>query len=137
MLFFTLALEPAFRVYSGAAAVAGGSHCLAVAMIGHIASCKNAWNVGHRVLNRNDISGFIHVDGAFEQACVRLMPDCQEESLHREDTLLARLHIAKSQTRHFIFANHLGYFRIPDKANLGVLKSAVLHDFAGSQRSAA
>src|SRR6266487_288102 len=62
------------------------------------------------------------------------MPDCQEETLYRQSALLVRLHIVKSQTRNFIFTQNFGDFCIPDKANFGVLKCAILHDLASSER---
>src|SRR5260370_4414463 len=106
-------------------------------MIGYVARCENTRNVGHRMLNWNNVAGPIHFDGALEQVGVRLMPDCQEESLNRQYALFARFHIAQPQTRNFVFTQNLGHFRVPDKADLGILESALLHNLARSQRIAA
>src|SRR6202162_757239 len=127
------ALEPAFCSNCGATAVPGGGDCLAIAMISYIACRKNTWNIRHRVFNWNDISNLIHIKNALEQVRIRLMSNCQEETLYRQSALLASLHVVKSQTRNFIFTQHFGYFCIPDNANLRVLKCAILHDLAGSE----
>src|SRR2546430_14476860 len=133
-LIFTQSLEPAFRIYRGATAVPGGGNCLAVAMISYITCGKNAWNISHCIFNRDNIPNIIHIKNALKQVCIRHMSNGQEKTLYRQNALFVRLHIVKSQTRNFIFTQHLGYFSIPDKTNLRVLKCAILHYLAGSER---
>src|SRR2546429_6629256 len=58
--FQTLALEPAFQINGRAAAITGSSDRLTVAMISNIASSKDSGDIGHRVLNRDDITCRIH-----------------------------------------------------------------------------
>src|SRR5260221_11586913 len=106
-------------------------------MIGYVARCEYTRTVGHRMLERNNVASPIHFDDALEQVGVRLMPDCQEESLNRQYALFARFHIAQPQTRNFVFTQNLDHFCVPDKADLGILESALLHNLARSQRIAA
>src|SRR6266568_4593506 len=131
--FHALALKPALQVNRGPASIAGSGHRLAVAMIGHIPGGENACNVGHRMLNRHNIPGPVHLDHTLEQIGIGFVTNGQEKSLHRQYTLRARFQIAQSQTRHRVLAQHLGHIRIPDEADLRVFKSALLHDLARAQ----
>src|SRR6266516_1686292 len=86
-LIFTQALEPAFCIYSSTTAVTSSRDCLAIAMVSDITCGKNAWNIRHRVFNRNNIPDLIHISDALEYSGVRLMPDCQEKTMYRQRAL--------------------------------------------------
>src|SRR5581483_1392384 len=134
---FALALQPAFDVDGGSTAIAGGCDGLAVAVIGDIASRENAGDVGHGVLNRDDVAGLIHVNNALEESGVGLVADCQEDALRLQYSLFVRFQIAYTHPRYGIFAQDFSYLAIHYKADLGVLARAVLHDFAGAEGIAA
>src|SRR5436309_1715130 len=68
-----LALQPPFEIDSCTTAITGGSNSLPVAMISNIARREDTWNVGHRMLNRNNVALLIHRDNALEQAGIRFM----------------------------------------------------------------
>src|SRR5579859_3655301 len=101
---FAQAFQPALGVDGGAAAITGSRHCLAIAMIGYIASREDAGNVGHGMFDRFDIASFVHVDDALEQVGIGLMPDCQEKALHRQLAYFARLQVAQTQAGDAVLA---------------------------------
>ena len=82
-LIFTKALEPSFSIYSSATAIARGSDSLTITVISYVTRGKNAWNIRHGMFNWDDISDVIHVKDALKQFGIRLMPNSQEEPLHR------------------------------------------------------
>src|SRR6266568_4757782 len=134
---FSQTLQPVLSIDGGSTAITSGGNGLAVAMISHIARCKDARDVGHRVLDRNNVPLLIHLDDALEQASIRFMPNCQEKPLDRQRTLFTRFQIVELQPGNSLITQYLAHICIPDKANLRVLESAVLHNLAGTQRIAA
>ncbi len=105
---FTLVFQPAFHIDRGAAAIAGGGNGLAIAMIGNVASGKDARDVGHRMFDRHDIADLIHIDDALEELSIWLMADRQEDALHRQVHLFARSRVADAHARHGILGTYRG-----------------------------
>src|SRR5579875_4209248 len=128
-----LALEPAFQIDGGATAITRSGNCLAIAVVGDITGGKDTGNIRHCILSGNNISLFIHIDEALEQRGIRLVSNCQEQSLRWQDIFLAILHIAQSHPIHGIIAQDLNHLCIPDKADFWILEGAILHNFAGAQ----
>src|ERR1700736_3581801 len=59
---FAQAFQPAFGVDSGATTVARRRDCLAIAVVRYITSREDARDVGHGMLNRDDITRFVHIN---------------------------------------------------------------------------
>src|SRR5579875_636910 len=92
---FAQALQPAFDVDSGAAAITGGGDGLAIAVVGHVACREDARNVGHRIVFGQDVARVIHLDDTPKQFSVGLVSNSDEDALHGQDSFFARARMAQ------------------------------------------
>src|SRR5258708_6493419 len=120
-------------VEGSATTIASGSDCLAITMIGHIASRKDTWHIGHCILLLKQITSLVHVEDTFEEFGVGLMPNRQKDTFDRQRTLCSSCHIAYADSSDSISAKHIDHLAIHQEADLLIFAGALLHDFAGAE----
>src|SRR5262249_27067262 len=132
----TLQAGEEFLCFQGRHATQTGcGYCLAIDVIGDIASRKNTGNIGRRRMRGNeDVAARLHGDLAFEQLRCRRMADGDEDGVRLDLVKLAGLEVFQLSAGHAagrIGAQHLLQSGVPDHVDLGMLEEAVLQDLFG------
>src|SRR5215831_13113780 len=114
---------------------------LAINIVGNVARSEHA---GHRCLGRawrgDDVSRRLHVELAFEQLALRLVPDSDEDTVDGErDRLTGKrtLQLGAGDAARIVVAEHAMKLGVPNHVDLLVGEQPLLEDLLGAEHAAA
>src|SRR6266487_5684968 len=74
--------QESISVHCGFAAISSGGDCLSVPMVPYIACREDSWNIGLSLGLRHNVSLLIEIDDSFEDLCVMLIANGDEDAIH-------------------------------------------------------
>ena len=98
-----------------------------------VAADEYAFHVGvRRAVFRQNVAHIVHVQPSFEDIGIRLVPDCYEEALNRDDRFFLCFIIDDLHAGHGFVGQDFFRFGIPVNFDIRCFEYAFLHNFGGA-----